>query len=94
MSKFAIVQRNDKGVYAKVTQDITLKQGQMVFFNDYEESVKFLGQNGIITPEEAEQKIARTKELDREYNRETLYSLRAGKLETGNSVSIEKGKTL
>lgn len=79
MSKFAIVERNDKGISAKVTQDVVLKRGQRIFFNDYEEGIKFLGEKGIITQEEVTQKLRRTQELDREYGRETLYSLRAGK---------------
>ena len=86
MSKFALVQKNDKGITARVTQDITLKRGQVVFFNDIEESNNMLVKNNVISQDEANQKIARIRELDEQYNRETLYSLRAGKLpqaETG-----------
>lgn len=78
MSKFAIVSKSDKGIMAKVTQDITLKRGQMIFFNDYAEGIKKLAEYNIISKEEANDKLALTEELDRKYNRETIYSLRAG----------------
>lgn len=80
MSKFGIVQRTDKGVKAVVTQDITLKRGQTIFFNDYEESINNLVKYNVITSEAAAEQIEKTRKLDREYKRETLYSLRAGKL--------------
>lgn len=79
VGKFALVQKNDKGgITARVTKDITLKQGQVVFFNDFEESLRGLATRNIISAEEVETKIARTRELDTQYGRETIYSLRAG----------------
>lgn len=78
MSKFAIVSKSDKGIMAKVTQDITLKKGQMIFFNDYEEGINSLVKHNVISQDEANEKLALTRKLDREYGRETIYNLRAG----------------
>lgn len=75
--KFAIVQRTDKGISAKVTQDITLTKGQMLFFNDYEESINFLASKGFITNDDANKQIEEQRKRDREYKRETLYILNA-----------------
>lgn len=87
MGKFALVQRvlNEQGKYdgvirARITDDIVLKKGQTVFFNDFEDDIKALVERNIINEEEASQRIETRKKLDREYNQETVYSLRAGKL--------------
>jgi len=85
--KFAQVQRilNENGEYegvirARVTDDIVLKKGQTVFFNEIEEEMKALVERNFISAEEADERLNKRKQLDKEYNQETVYSLRAGKL--------------
>lgn len=96
--KFALVQRilDEKGNYdgiirARVTDDIVLKKGQTIFFNDFEEDVKGLVKMDVIDAQEADERINERKRLDKEYNQETVYSLRAGKLPE-NTKTTNTGK--
>lgn len=75
--KFAEVYRTDKGIVARITDDIVLSRGQTVYFNDYEESINFLVEKNIITASEGQAKKESTAKRDREFNRETIYSLNA-----------------
>jgi hypothetical protein len=90
--KFALAYRvldesgNSLGVRAKITDDIILKRGQTVFFNEFTQEVQALAKNKIISQEEAEEKILQRQRLDREYNQETLYSVRAGKVPENNGM--------
>lgn len=83
--KFALVHRVlDKNgnktdtIRARITDDIVLKKGQVIFFNDFEEDVNNLVENNIITREDAIERIETRARLDKEYNQSTMYSLRAG----------------
>jgi len=84
--KFAIVTKvlDDNGtptgvVRAKITDNIVLTKGQTVFFNDLDEELVALVSKNIISAEDAEERKQSTAKRDREYNQETVYSLRAGK---------------
>ncbi len=80
------------GVRMRITADIVLKQGQTVFFNDFEEDINGLATKNIITAEEATAKILQRVALDGKYNQKTLYSVRAGKLP--EAVVANTGNTL
>lgn len=90
--KFALAYRvldesgNAVGVRARITDDIVLKRGQIVFFNNFEEEINGLVKNEYITSQEANERIQKRKELDAQYNQETAYSLRAGKLPEGEGL--------
>lgn len=75
-----------KGVRARITDDILLKKGQVVFFNSFEEDINALVKNNYITSVEANERIQKRRELDEQYGQETAYSLRAGKLPEGQGL--------
>lgn len=91
--KFALAYRvldesgNAVGVRARITDDIVLKRGQIVFFNSFEEDIDALVKNNYITSQEANERIQKRKELDAQYGQETAYSLRAGKLPEGEGLA-------
>lgn len=93
--KFALVHRvlDDKGektdvIRGRVTADITLLKGQTFFFNDFLEDVEALVTNKIIDRAAATERLEVRAKLDREYNQNTMYSLRAGK--TPSELAAEK----
>lgn len=84
--KFALVHRvlTENGektdvIRGRVTADINLKKGQTFFFNDFAGDIEALVKNDIVTRSEATERIEVRARLDREYNQNTMYSLRAGK---------------
>lgn len=90
--KFAMAYRvldeagNPVEVRARITDDIVLKKGQTIFFNEFVEDIKSLAQRNIISPEEADERIKTRERLDKEYNQQTAYSLRAGKVTDGEGL--------
>lgn len=68
-----------QGVRVKVTDDILLKKGQTLFLNDYKENIVGLADRGVISKQEAEDRINTRARLDAEYNQQTIYAIRAGK---------------
>lgn len=93
--KFALVHRvlDDKGektdvIRGRVTDDILLIKGQTFFFNDYKGDIEALVTNDIIDRSKADERLEVRARLDREYNQNTMYSLRAGK--TPEELKSEK----
>lgn len=75
-----------KLLVAKAFSDIFIKAGQVIFFNDVIEGIDALESKGIITSEVASEKRLKVASDDKQYNQETLYQLRAGKVPVSDGV--------
>ena len=85
MSEFGRVTKvlNEDGTVkyrkAYITKDIELKQGDSVYLNEVEDSLENKVKYKIITADEKVAKLARMKELDTQFNRETTHVLKKAK---------------
>lgn len=65
-----------------VTQDVVLKKGDTIFFNDLEESFAKKVEYNLISVEESTERLGKIRARDVEFNRETAYVCRLGKRKT------------
>ena len=70
---------NVKRFQGYITKDVTLPKGTTFYLNDIEESFAKKVENNIISQEEADTRLAKVRDLDGKYNRETKYVCRAAK---------------
>lgn len=73
---------NVKRFQGYITKDVVLKKGTKFYLNDIEESFGKKVENNIISQQEADERLAKIRQLDTEYNRETKYVCRAAKPKT------------
>ena len=64
---------------AYITKDITLAKGDTVYLNDIEDSLENKVKYNIITTDEKVAKLAKIRQQDSEFNRETTHVLKKAK---------------
>lgn len=58
-----VLQSKKGGFYIKVKSDLVLKEGDVLFLNKPEDEVNSLLQRGIITQEQADNRLSKTPEF-------------------------------
>jgi hypothetical protein len=64
---------------AYITKDVTLAKGDTVYLNEIEDSLENKVKYNIITTDEKVAKLAKIRQQDSEYNRETTHVLKKAK---------------